>query len=204
MIESCLAVSFVCLVFFGLLQISQLVAARDVLHYAAARGARAKTVGFNHWMVRKAIHVAAIPNSGKMTEPEFENVNPRLRQYVEVLSPGPLWSRLLGTTPRSEQANIELARIPEFLATENAARGRFILNYRNWESGENAIRYTAIPLISFSDDGEAGPPIHVAVNQAVPLWVPFHRAFYANDTAELLGDSYMENHFPLYLDDMGW
>ena len=61
LIESCLAIIVLCLVFAGLFQISQLFAAKEILDYSASRGARAKAVGFNEWMVRKVARVAAIP-----------------------------------------------------------------------------------------------------------------------------------------------
>ena len=76
LVESCLVIGLTCLLFFGLLQISQLFAAREVLYHAAARGARAKTVGFNRWMVTKAVRVGAIPNAGRMLVPEYEREQP--------------------------------------------------------------------------------------------------------------------------------
>ena len=53
----------ICVIFMGIFQVSQLAVAREVLHHAAARGARARSVGFNAFMVQKSVRVAAIPNA---------------------------------------------------------------------------------------------------------------------------------------------
>ena len=71
LVESCLVIALISFIFMGLFQISRLSAAREVLQHAAARAARARTVGFNAWMVPKVVRVAAIPNAGRMTEPLF-------------------------------------------------------------------------------------------------------------------------------------
>ena len=64
-------VALVCLCFFGVFQISQLFASQEVLNYAAGRGARARTVGFNRFMVYKTIQVGAIPNAGRLVNPVY-------------------------------------------------------------------------------------------------------------------------------------
>src|ERR1035437_1927236 len=94
-IESSLVLALVCLVLFGLFEISQLFAAQEILDYAAARGARAETVGFNRFMVEKTVRVGAIPNAGRLINP--------------VVSGGP-----------AAQSDAELARIPLYLAAENS------------------------------------------------------------------------------------
>jgi len=58
LIEACLALAIICLVFLGMFQVSRVLAARDTLNHAAARAARARTVGFNRWMVLKVAQVA--------------------------------------------------------------------------------------------------------------------------------------------------
>jgi hypothetical protein len=109
LIESCLVLALICLAFFGLFQISQLYAAQDILDYAAARGARAKTVGFNRFMVYKTIRVGAIPNAGRLIEP--------------VVGGGPL-DRLAAETPR----------IPLYLAADRWGDTDGILQYDAWDS----------------------------------------------------------------------
>ncbi len=109
LIESCIVVALVCLIFFSVFQLSQLFAAQEVLNYAAGRGARARTVGFNHFMVEKTIRVGAIPNAGRLVNP--------------VHSGGP-----------SGQYAIESARIPLYLGGENDGQLRAILDYDAWET----------------------------------------------------------------------
>lgn len=180
----------ICLIFMGLLQISHLFAAREILHHAAARAARARTVGFNQFMVNKAARVAAIPVAGKMLEPAFVNEDMTLRNMIATLKPGALWSAALEAQPVSAQYNLERARIPEYLASENGARALHILDYSNWDS------------IAVSDSTTIlDPVIHINARLDYPLWAPMHRTFYAADTVELTGESYLENHYPLYIDE---
>ena len=141
MIESLIAIALICVIFFGAMQISNLYASREILAHAAARGARAKTVGFNWWMVKKSINVATIPNSGRLITPQFENIDTTLRSAIDDSERGDrplaqLWTQVLGgeIIPSSLQYNIERARIPEYLNTDNHWRGDYILNYTGWEN----------------------------------------------------------------------
>ncbi len=203
LIEACLAMGILCLVFFGLFQLSQLAAAREVLNHAAARGARAKTVGFNHFMVSKAVRVAAIPNAGHMLVPGLLSQNNVLLGLVETLSPGDLWDTILGggTPIPTAQQDLESARIPEYMGSHNWARAHYILDYEDWESIHRSIPFI-VP---------DGTIMDLNVSQHYPLRIPLHRAFYAPepnaeglDTVLLHGRSSIECHYPLYLDDAGW
>lgn len=102
-------VSLVCFVFFGVFQISQMFASKEVLNYAAGRGARARTVGFNRFMVFKTIQVGAIPNAGRLVNPVYAG--------------GP-----------SQEYALESARIPLYLGGENMGRLRAILDYDAWDT----------------------------------------------------------------------
>ena len=200
LIETCLALFLICLLFAGFFQVSQILAAHEVLQHAAARGARAKTVGFNRWMVEKCIYTALIPNSGRMLAPDYENVNAPLRDLTARLAPGTLWDRLLGLTPHSVQHDLERARIPQFLGSENYPRSRAILDYERWR--DDSIEYAA----SATSVGTGGAivvesEIELTVEQKLPLTVPLHRGFYADDSVRLTGESRIEDHFPLYIDD---
>lgn len=109
LIESCLVLALICLAFFGAFQLSQLFAAQDVLDYAAARGARAKAVGFNRFMVHKTVKVGAIPNAGRLTEPGYAG--------------GPL-----------SEWQAETPRIPLYLGAQNWSELPGILDYAAWDS----------------------------------------------------------------------
>jgi len=177
-------------------QVSQLFAAKEVLGHAAARGARAKTVGFNYWMVRKATEAACIPTSGRMITPSYTNEDMVLRAQVETSTPGELWDWVLGTAePSSAQYAIEMARIPEFLEADNSAVAYFTLDYDDWDG----VSFTMSTIGSSPEE-----VLHSTVRQDYPLWVPMHRAFYDDDSILLDGDSYLEKHYSLYLEDMGW
>jgi hypothetical protein len=203
LIETCLAVMMIGLIFAGLLQVSQIFAAKEVLQHSALCAARAKTVGFNKWMVEKSMLVAAIPISGKMLVPDFQNINAGLEQNVTTNTPGGLWKSLLGQTTSSAQYDIEKARIPDYLASWNNARAAFELNYACWEdSSQNKITVDIEgDAMSSGGSSEGSPMIHATVSQDYPLWVPLHQAFYAADSVKLSADSYLENHYPLYIDD---
>jgi len=189
LLETTLALLLICLIFAGLLQVSQIFAAHEVLNYAAACGARAKTVGFNRWMVEKVVRTAAIPNAGRLREPAFENVNPALRAQVAGLRPGVLWSRLLAVTPVSAQHDLERARIPEYLDSENSGRARYVLDYADWDSIRQSVTW-----------GQ-GVEVDVRLRQEYPLRFPGHRAFFAADGMNLQGEARLANHYPLYLED---
>jgi len=65
MVETVLAVLIVAFVFAALFSLSRLLMGRIILDYASMRVARARTVGYNDFICRKAARVAAIPISGK-------------------------------------------------------------------------------------------------------------------------------------------
>ena len=108
LVESCVVIGIICLFLMGLFQLSQLYMAREIMMYAAGRGARARTVGFNEYMVYKTVRVAAIPASGRM-----------LDRPDAIKSP-------------AAQRNLERGRIPLYLAEDHWARLSAILDYTNW------------------------------------------------------------------------
>jgi len=198
LIEACLVMALICIIFMGVFQVAQLAVGREVLNHAAARGARAKTVGFNNFMVRKSVRVAAIPNAGRLTEPPFLNENPALRAEVATLRPGDLWDSLLAADPVSEQAGLEKARIPEYLGSENWPRAGWLLDYEDWDT-VNVGQSTTVG----GSGGQFGI-VQFRVWQDYPLRMPFHRAFYADDEVRLQGRADLEEHYRLYLEDRGW
>lgn len=199
LIEACLALLILCLVFMGFFQVSQLIAARQVLYHAAARGARAKMVGLNRFMVDKAIRVAAIPNAGRMIQPDIANEDDALREWLETETAGGVWDRVLTEEPGIADVHaIERARIPDFMGSEHRAWSRAILDYEHWDT----IRPSVPAWIG------DGAPLNVRVRQQIDLrrlfGVGVYRAFYAADTLELEGQSRLEAHYPLYIEDHDW
>lgn len=196
LIETCLAMLMVCLVFTGIYQVARLFAAKEILDYSAGRAARAKTVGFNHWMVLKAGKVGAIPNAGAIVQPAYTNEDAGLRAMVDTLLPGELWDWTVSNgIPVSEQYELERARIPEFLESANDETAYFTLDYSDWDSVAVSVSTLA---------GPTGSILHGVAAQVYPLTVPMHRAFYDEDEVDMRGETYLEKHYSLYLEDLDW
>lgn len=193
LIESCLVLVLLCLILFGALQVSRLFAAREILDYAAARGARAQTVGFNRFMVFKTIRVGAIPNAGPLTSPDYVGpLSSAGDSDWSVSGGGARWSYALSAQPVSPQQAIESARIPLYLGGTRYGELPAILDYERWNS------------IAHRTGGDDGQRVRVRVNQDFPLAFPFHRTFYAADTVPLEGRCDLENHASFYLNNQDW
>jgi hypothetical protein len=193
LIETCLVMIVLCLILFGALQISRLFAAREILDYAAARGARAQTVGFNRFMVYKTIRVGAIPNAGQLISPDYAGALSSAGDHDwSVAGGGARWSFALSATPSSPQQALESARIPLYLGATLYGHLPATLDYDRWDS------------ISQQTTEGNGDRIQVRVSQEFPLVFPLHRAFYAADSVPLEGRCDLENHAALYLNNQGW
>ena len=206
MIESLIAIGLICLIFFGAMQISQMFAAREILFYAAARGTRAKTVGFNHWMVRKAIHVASIPISGAMVTPQLDPQDPAILAAIEasrgdgnLIDP---WLDIMSgrLVPSSARYQLERALIPEFMWAENANRARAVLHYDAWENNLIHYRISGVPL----GETENPPPLHTTAWMDYATWMPMRNTYYRDDTVRIEGVNTLENHYLVYIDDAHW
>ena len=104
MVETVLAVLVVSFAFLALFRLSCLLTDKILLEHASMRVARARAVGFNDYMCRKAARVAVIPVAGKRTWPEGED-------FGEAT---------------------ELGRLSAYLASDNEAEARGILEYERW------------------------------------------------------------------------
>ncbi|MBO7686965.1 MAG: pilus assembly protein, partial [Kiritimatiellae bacterium] len=65
MVETVVVMFALCLVFFSVYEYANVLTAHTVVNYAAARAARARTVGFNDFMVTKTVRVATASVAGK-------------------------------------------------------------------------------------------------------------------------------------------
>lgn len=208
MVESLIVLLVACLLLFTLLQTAQSFAHREIMRHAAARAARARTVGFNAWMCEKVMRAAAIPASGRMVEPsDAGTFDQELGEAVAEKRHGALWDWAVESEPGPARAGFELARIPDYLASENSERASNILDYEGW------------PDISASGlGGRAGTPlgggVSVKVSKRHPLsifvamlndWVGIAPGG-ADGPGELnlKGGFEMEGHYPLYIEDRGW
>ncbi len=191
---------FVCILLFGLLQAAVVFTGDEILHHAAARAARARSVGFNDWMADKALHVASIPNSGRMIEPVFQPLQNHPPFGVNP-SPGDAWDGAFTANPGvSERAAFERVRIPAYLASENSGRASYILNYEEWDRGS----------FSYSEQGSVfgSDIIRISVSQDFPLKMPLNKFVFpftrtdANGDGRitLVGKSEAGEHYELYLE----
>ncbi len=149
LVESCVVIGIICLFLMGLFQLSQLYMAREILMFAAGRGARARAVGFNDFMVHKTVRVASIPAAGRMLD-RPDNVN----------------------NP-SAQRNFERARIPLYLAEEHYGRLSAILDYTNWPEVSHSLIDLGGPRLDcrVRENFPVGNPVFRAFyrGEAVPL-----------------------------------
>jgi len=196
LVESCIVIVVGCLLCFGVFQVSQLYAARSVLSYTAAAAARARTVGFNDFMVYKVTRTAAIPNAGRMITPSFQR-STSLAALIQDPRPGRI-GRLMGwsllSDPISPQYEVEQSRIPLYLGAVRWGELPAILDYENWDD----VHYIEAPS---SDE-----LVLTAVRQNYELRWPLVRSFYAGDRVRLdsgRDPAYVvrERHYPMYLQE---
>ncbi len=185
MLESCLVIALLAFVLFGLLQVARLSVARETMDYAAVAAARARTVGFNDFMIQKVVRVANIPNAGRMETPTL--VRDTGGAWGD-LTPGVAWDTALRATPGSPQYELERSRIPLYLAAENGGQLQAILEYEDWDDLHHNVGTPADQMIE------------VRTRQDIPITLPFHRAFYAADEITMKGEATLEDHASLYLE----
>ena len=192
LIEASLVVALMCLVLFGVMQVSRIYAAREVIDYASMSGARARAVGLNSFMVEKVVRVASIPNAGRMVTPDEGFFANAPRRPDAGRRPGEMWEEALAEAPGvTPQAELERQRMPFYLGGENRAQLRAILDYENWRTISQQVSYHGEDEIS------------VRVDQRFPLSFPLRRAFSAGDEALLRasgGGARMTDHSALYLE----
>ena len=155
MVETVVVMFFLCLVFFLVYEYANLLTAHTVVNYAAARAARARTVGFNDFMITKTVRVATASVAGEcLSQDDFGND----------LSTGTIVSRM-----------------GSYLEAENDAYTKGILDFELWDpvklgwtadepKGENAELTIHVwqrrPLYDSDDEelrevrGEAGIESH--------------------------------------------
>ncbi len=207
MIESMLVLLLMAVVFFGMFQFFYAAAARDILDHSAARAARARAVGFNHWMVNKAARVAAIPVSGKMLMPQNVPQDPGRAALANQARPGVAWDMALRSAPQSQKAQLENALIPEYMGSPHSNQARQILDYEAWEgNGAHALTIDAdVPSAAAT-----GGTITYKVGRAFDLlmsWGDVFRGFPTKSdpgTIHVEGRYEIESHYNYYLDDRGW
>ena len=107
-IETVFAALVVTVALMTAVALSQMLRARIVLDHAAARAARARSVGFNRFMCLKSARAAMIPVAGRRTWPPAED----------------------------GYEGSDVARVPIYLASSTPAEARGILDYDLWPRTE--------------------------------------------------------------------
>ena len=201
MVESCIALILICLLFFLFFQLCLGFAARDVLDHAAARAARARTVGLDDSMVRKVMRVAAIPNAGRMLVPSDIVVDddPILNHSWLLMTPGEIWDMSLTNAPVSPKLARELENIPYYLGSRNETEARNELDYERWD--DVTLHHAGIldPSLSGTIRARVRQPIDMLISV-----IPVAGAILDGrrpETLHLEGAADIETHYSLYLDD---
>ena len=132
MLETVLAVLCITFAFLALFRLSHMLTGKILVEHAAMRVARARAVGFNDFMCRKAARVASIPVAGRRLWPEGGEFD----------------------------YGMELARVPIYMATPNGAVARGVLEYEGWgrmsvEPGDGSGSRVRIADEWFDLDGRA-------------------------------------------------
>jgi hypothetical protein len=205
MIESVFVIIVACLCFLALFQYANLFAAKMTLTHAATRAARARTVGLNHWMVEKAARAAAIPVSGRSLIPFGVPSTPALN--TQGVSPGRIWDAALRASPVSAKAQLERARVPEYMGSVNSPTSQEILNYELWEDMDLSLEE---PL---DMDGMMPGALEVTVRQRQPLLISMMSLMEGSLTGDgdngsesvmMRGTYSIESQYPLYMINMNW
>lgn len=187
MVETVFVMIFLCFIFFVALQLSQLFAAKEIINHASNVGARAKAVGFNDFMIYKAVRVASIPIAGKMRTPQLDGrVLPFSWPNDSV---GEIIDAAYAARPRSPQAELERIRIPDYLYAQNYGSLSPLLDYEDWDEIRNPVGYEY-----------GGQTVSVDTRVDFELKFPFHSWFYADDSIRLRGKSWHADHHSLYLE----
>ena len=147
MLETVIAVLCISVIFLFLFHLSQVAMTRTLVDHAAARAARARTVGFNDFMCLKSARVAVIPAAGRR-----------------------LWP--------SEDMD-ELGRIPDYLASEDGARARGILEYEFW------------------------PTFRIDVSRGFGSRIGAKTSIVRHEGMFVRGEAEIESHYMEYMDDAG-
>jgi hypothetical protein len=193
LVETALMIILISLILLGVLQVSRLFVAKEIITHSAAAGARAAAVGFNEFMIHKVTRVAAIPNAGAIRNPSLPGIGAGdgLFNTTDV---GELWGDhrrpgLVRTrTPYDPRRDAEMYRIPEYLAATDWSQLPGYLDYEDWET-------LAPPSVVVGADDD----VSVGIRQDYPLRFPMVRAFYADEEVDLNTRARQANHAGLYL-----
>ncbi len=205
MIESVFVIILTSLVFLAVFQYAQLFSAKMILTHAAARAARARTVGFNRWMMLKSARVASIPAAGRRVVPEYTGVDPAITAALQQNRVGDIWDLALRSDTRSPGVMLERGRIPEYMGSVNDPTAEHLLDYELWDTLSVDIDE------GFTLDGATPSDVEVNVRMRHPLLISMRalidgelRDAEPGEELAIKGYFRIENHYPLYIEDANW
>jgi len=205
MIESVLVIILVCFCFLSIFQYANLFAAKAVLTHAAARAARTRAVGFNQWMVEKSARVAAIPACGKRLVPESTGMDPAITKALSQNRVGAIWDLALISSTRAPGTQIEVARLSDYMDSDNNPTAANILDYELWDSLTMNIEEPT------DLDGTTPGTLRVTVGQRQPQLLSLKAMVDGNmvnagddDKVAIEGFYKIESHYPLYMENANW
>lgn len=205
MIETVFIIILTSLVFLAVFQYANLFSAKIILTHAAARAARARTVGFNRWMMLKSARVASIPAAGKRIVPEYTGLDPAITAALQQNRVGDIWDLALRSDTISPGTMLERGRIPEYMGTVNDPTANYLLDYELWDTLSVDMK-EGINL-----DGTMPSDLEVNVRMRHPLLIRLESlingeidAVDKNDDIALKGFFKIENNYPLYIEDANW
>jgi len=205
MIETVFIVILTSLIFLALFQYADLFSSKIILTHAAARAARARTVGFNQWMMLKSARVASIPAAGHRIVPAYAGVDPAITAALQQNRVGDIWDLALHSNTRSPGVMLERGRIPEYMGTVNGPTAEYLLDYERWDG------LTLDVDEGLNLDGTMPSEIEVNVRMRHPLLTSLAALINGelrdpgtDEDIAIRGFSTIENHYPLYIEDANW
>ena len=206
MVESCIVMLLLCLILFGLLQVSYVVSSRNVISYATVATARARAVGLNDFMLYKVSHYATIPTAGPVKVPSTFTRT----EGPPGTSMGARWSNAVSprNTPQSQRTDYEVG-IRKAYHLSNTPQ--LLMDYDNWSPAGEADVYLTL------DTEENDRIAIVTLSQQIPLVMPFSRVVFwhlpemmvdRNGREEfypgkqITATAYIEDHSEYYLNNV--
>jgi Flp pilus assembly protein TadG len=187
MIEAAVVMVLISFLLLGVVEVSRVFAAKQILDHAASTGARAQAVGFNEFMTYKVVRAATIPNAGPLVTPDLQR--PGSNFDWGTATAGDAWDQAIyGATTRSHTIDTELARVPLYLGTTDWNQLPGTLDYEDWDTVRWPVNTHLNGMVS------------TVVRQDFPLHMPMHRAFYNDDEVELRSRAWQADHQSLYLE----
>lgn len=198
LLESFGIIMLLCLILFGMVQLTLMLIADEVIQHSAVASTRARAVGLNRFMVEKVSLVTSIPNAGELLNydvaPEsFDNWHYNNNagssyesMYEDEENAGDYESKF--RVPLTEAGTV-VARIPYFLGAQNRGLMYGFLDYSDWDT-------VSYPIYSTSGD----ETVSISIRQNYPLRMPFLRAFSDSNEINIRKEALYADHAEYYLE----